>query len=167
VADPCAGFALLPSAFPMLASFSYCYSPLAYSHHTFSCCKIDASISTTIVFLLRVECVRLKNSVARVTAGENVHSVKNTIECMRTYNGHYVHPEYPNCKPSQHCTMRLKNRVFACPGGPTNRICTGSFDIKDLEMVRLMPSYPTMLSKICACLIDNLSTFPIKSVDSI
>ncbi|MGA8083771.1 MAG: hypothetical protein WB988_18110 [Candidatus Nitrosopolaris sp.] len=36
--------------------------------------------------------------------------------------------------------MHFKNMVFACPGGPTNRICTGSLESSDLAKVRLIPS---------------------------
>jgi len=45
-------------------------------------------------------------------------------------------------------SIHFRNSVFACPGGPTNRICTGSLELKDLRNVRLIPSYPIMLSKI-------------------
>jgi len=32
-----------------------------------------------------------------ILGGENAHSTKNNLECMRTHNGYYVHPEHPNC----------------------------------------------------------------------
>jgi hypothetical protein len=36
--------------------------------------------------------------------------------------------------------MHFKNSVFACPGGPTNRICTGCSEFSDLMNVRFIPS---------------------------
>ncbi|HYA81939.1 MAG TPA: hypothetical protein VEH06_00625 [Candidatus Bathyarchaeia archaeon] len=62
-------------------------------------------------------------------------------------------------------SIHFKNRVFACPAGPTNRICTGSLEVRDLRNVRLIPSYPNILSNICL-LSNGLLMNPVSGIEA-
>jgi hypothetical protein len=68
-------------------------------------------------------------------------------------------------------SIQFKNRVFACPGGPAKRICTGSDEFKDLRKVRLILSYPITLSKICEfrshVLLNSALALPFTRCDNI